>query len=132
MKKRRIIEQNIQNLGTEVDSIKTKQREEHQEVTENFNKIESTQQDMMNAINKLTNIVQKNQVETLRWTILDFANAIRNGRTYDIEAYNHILQIYDAYEQLLQKSGLENGRVNMAVKLIKDKYEIGMKQGFPR
>ena len=132
MKKRRIIEQNIQNLGTEMDSIKTKQREEHQEVTENFNKIESTQQDMINAINKLTNIVQKNQVETLRWTILDFANAIRNGRTYDIEAYNHILQIYDAYEQLLQKNGLENGRVNMAVKLIKDKYEIGMKQGFPR
>lgn len=131
MKKRRLIEQNIKNLSTEIDSIKTKQKEQHQEVTQNFNKIESTQQDMIDAIKKLTNAVEKNQIEDNRWTILDFANAVRNNRKYDIEAYNHILQIYDTYEQLLSKNGLENGRVDMAIKLIKDKYDIGQKQGFP-
>lgn len=131
MKKRRIMEQNIKNLSTEIDSIKTKQKEQHQEVTQNFNKIESAQQDMIDAIKKLTNAVEKNQIEDNRWTILDFANAVRNNRKYDIEAYNHILQIYDTYEQLLSKNGLENGRVDMAIKLIKDKYDIGQKQGFP-
>ena len=131
MKKRRLIEQNIKNLSTEIDSIKTKQKEQHQEVTQNFNKIESSQQDMIDAIKKLTNAVEKNQIEDNRWTILDFANAVRNNRKYDIEAYNHILQIYDTYEQLLSKNGLENGRVDMAIKLIKDKYDIGQKQGFP-
>jgi len=88
-------------------------------------------EDIKSCINKLFKINTKKDIGDMRWRILDFANALKNGRTYDSEVYNHILEIYDDYEKLLADNGLENGRADMAMRLIKEHYEKGMHDGFP-
>ena len=100
--------------------------------------MEDSQTQVMEAINKLQEQITKKEfedtkreIESIRWNILDFANAVRNGRKYDIEAYNHIIDVYSSYERLLQENGMENGRVTMAMKLVNEKYEVGMRDGFP-
>ena len=94
---------------------------------------------MMDAINKLSDNMEKKEkedaqrsIEQIRWTIIDFANAITNSkRTYSSEGYVHLLELYDSYRVLLKKYGLENGRVNMAMELIRERYETGLREGFP-
>jgi hypothetical protein len=54
-----------------------------------------------------------------------------NGRKYDGEAYSHILEIYDGYEELLKKKDMTNGKVTIAMNLVKERYELGMRNGFP-
>ena len=93
---------------------------------------------MMEVINKIQDAVNKKEIEdrdrtieNMRWTIIEFSNAIRLNRQYDSEAYNHILEIYDEYEEILRANNMENGRVTIAMDIIKEKYERGMRDGFP-
>lgn len=131
MKWKRSIDEDIKKLSQEIDAIKNQHEKDQKYTVEDFNEIKDFQQQVMKSLEKLNCSIEKNEIDALRWTILDFANAVRNNRKYDIEAYNHILEIYDVYETLLQKNGLQNGRVDMAISLIKQKFETGMRDGFP-
>lgn len=131
MKWKRSINEDIKKLSQEIDIMKTQHEKDQKHTIEGFNEIKNSQQQVIKSLEKLSCSIEKNEIDSLRWTILDFANAVRNNRKYDIQAYNHILEIYDAYETLLQKNGLQNGRVSMAISLIKEKFEIGMRDGFP-
>lgn len=138
MRSRRLMKENIACLKEEMDQMKAAQAESR-EARKQFNqRIEDSQTQVMEAINKLQEQITKKEIEdtkreieSIRWNILDFANAIRNGRKYDIEAYNHIVDVYSSYERLLQQNGMENGRVTMAMNLVNEKYELGMRDGFP-
>ena len=62
-----------------------------------------------------------NDIQSIRWDILDFSNQLRHGRR-DIESFEHIFQIYEQYEHLLEKYHMENGRVTRAMDYITKKY----------
>lgn len=138
MREKRQMKENITCLKDEMDQLKQSQAESR-EIREQFNqRMEDSQTQVMEAINNLAENLKrkemedtKREIESIRWNILDFANAIRNGRKYDIEAYNHIVDVYSSYERLLQENGMENGRVTMAMNLVNEKYELGMRDGFP-
>ena len=139
MRRHRQIEENITGLKGELDDVK-KDAEEARKTRLMFNqKMEESQKEMMDAINKLSDNMEKKEkedaqrsIEQIRWTIIDFANAITNSkRTYSSEGYVHLLELYDSYRVLLKKYGLENGRVNMAMELIRERYETGLREGFP-
>lgn len=89
------------------------------------------QQDLLNAVKEVKQEMLLDKIDNIRWTIIDFSNSLRSGRTYDLEAYNHIIDLDSKYEKMLLDNHMENGRVTMAMKLIKEKYETGMRDGFP-
>ena len=120
MRKRRLMEENIETLRNDLEEIR-KDRE-------NLNK---QLECLMDALKDVKHEILLEKIDNIRWTIIDFSNSIRNGRTYDLEAYNHIIEIDTNYEQILEKNGMENGRVTMAMGLIKERYEKGLRDGFP-
>lgn len=131
MREKRITKETIQTLCKDIDDLK-KYRKEDRKVSEEFNtRLMSLQDEITNSLHKLSKSIAKKDIDDMRWSILDFANGIRMGITYDMESYAHILDIYDEYENLLSENGMENGRVTMAMKLINEKYEVGMRDGFP-
>lgn len=131
MKKRKLMESNIDTLKQYTTTLKQNQLSQKKENEEYLQKLESSQQEIIKAIQNLNDAIEKNQIQDLRWTILDFSNAIMNGRKYDGEAYSHILEIYDEYEELLKKKNMTNGKVTIAMNLVKERYELGMRNGFP-
>lgn len=131
MKKKKLMEENIDSLKQDVTVLKQEQLQQRKKSEQCLQRVENSQQQMINAIHNLNNTIQKNEIEDLRWTILDFSNAVMNGRRYDGQAYSHILQIYDSYEEMLKKKDMTNGKVTIAMNLVKERYQLGMRNGFP-
>lgn len=131
MKKKKLMEENIDSLKQDVTVLKQEQLQQRKKSEQCLQRVEDSQKEMINAIHNLNNTIQKNEIEDLRWTILDFSNAVMNGRRYDGQAYSHILQIYDNYEEMLKKKDMTNGKVTIAMNLVKERYQLGMRNGFP-
>lgn len=131
MRERRQMQEDLTSLKTDIDEMKQARAQDAAKMDTYNNRISDVQDTLMAAIDKLSRAVARKDLEDMRWTILDFGNSIRNGRTYDQEAYAHIIEIHDEYEKLLKENNMENGRVTTAMKIINEKYEEGMRNGFP-
>lgn len=131
MRDKRIINDNINSLRKDIDDLMEYRREDRKHSEEFNNKLMSLQNEITNSLHKLSKTIAKKDIDDMRWSILDFSNGIRSGFSYDMESYAHIIDVYNEYEALLKENGMENGRVTMAMKLINEKYEIGMRNGFP-
>lgn len=53
--------------------------------------------------------IDENEIDRIRWEVLDFANSCRNGRRHTKEEFDHIISQNDKYHKLLEKYELENG-----------------------
>lgn len=124
MRERRLTQEKMESLGKDIDSLKQYREKDRQNDDEYHDK-------MMKLIEKLDRNLVKKSIEDMRWTILDFGNSIRDGRKYDLDAYNHIKDIHDEYEITLKENDMENGRVTLVMELINEKYATGLRDGFP-
>jgi len=66
--------------------------------------------------------VINNEIDRIRWEILDFANSCRNGRRHTKEEFDHILAQHKKYDKLLKSIGEENGQVAIAFEYIEKLY----------
>lgn len=79
--------------------------------------------EMIKRIEKLETNVDTNEMDRIRWEVLDFANSCRNGRRHTQDEFEHIITLVKKYEGLLEKCGKENGVFEMEYKYIVKLYE---------
>ena len=79
--------------------------------------------EMIKRIEKLEANVDTNEMDRIRWEVLDFANSCRNGRRHTQDEFEHIITLVKKYETLLEKLGKENGVFEMEYKYIVKLYE---------
>ena len=79
--------------------------------------------EMIKRIEKLEANVDTNEMDRIRWEVLDFANSCRNGRRHTQDEFEHIVTLVKKYEGLLEKLGKENGVFEMEYKYIVKLYE---------
>ena len=79
--------------------------------------------EMIKRIDKLEANVDTNEMDRIRWEVLDFANSCRNGRRHTQDEFEHIVTLVKKYEGLLEKLGKENGLFEMEYKYIVRLYE---------
>ena len=79
--------------------------------------------EMLKRIDKLEANVDTNEMDRIRWEVLDFANSCRNGRRHTQDEFEHIVTLVKKYEGLLEKLGKENGVFEMEYKYIVRLYE---------
>lgn len=53
--------------------------------------------------------IDENEMDRIRWEVLDFANACRNHIKHTKDEFQHIIAITEKYHKLLAKYGGENG-----------------------
>lgn len=63
--------------------------------------------------------VDKNEMNRMRYEVLDFANSCKNKRRHTKEEFDHIFELNDQYEKLLEKTGGTNGQFHEAFDFIK-------------
>lgn len=66
--------------------------------------------------------------DRIRYEVLDFANSCRNGRRHTRDEFQHIVDLNDKYEELLEKTGDRNGVFYEEYKYIKGLYHRCMEQ----
>ena len=79
--------------------------------------------EMLKRIDKLEANVDTNEMDRIRWEVLDFANSCRNGRRHTQDEFEHIITLVKKYEGLLEKCGRENGVFEMEYKYIVKLYD---------
>lgn len=53
--------------------------------------------------------IDENEMDRIRWEVLDFANACRNHVKHTKDEFHHIISLNEKYHKLLEKYGEENG-----------------------
>lgn len=71
--------------------------------------VENVRVELTEKIQEVSNSNDRNEMKRLRWEILDFANSCKNKRKHTQDEYRHIIEVHDDYEELLEKTGAENG-----------------------
>ena len=81
--------------------------------------------EMLKRITKLEQDVNTNEMDRIRWEVLDFANSCRNTRRHTKDEFEHIITLVKKYEGLLEKCGKENGVFELEYEYIKELYQKG-------
>ena len=81
--------------------------------------------EMIRRIDKLEQDVNTNEMDRIRWEVLDFANSCRNGRKHTKDEYEHIITLVKKYEGLLKTCGKENGVFELEYEYVKGLYQQG-------
>lgn len=79
--------------------------------------------DLIRAVNQVSESVDQNEIDRLRWEILDFSNSCQNGRRHTREEFDHIIRMHEKYESILTRRNESNGQVDMAFDYIKTLYQ---------
>lgn len=53
--------------------------------------------------------IDENEMDRIRWEVLDFANACRNHVRHTKDEFQHIIALNGKYHRLLEKYKMENG-----------------------
>ncbi len=132
----------VEKLGLETKWMKRK-REDHElliKTSQNLLELQNRHNDDMcksdrhdaeiqKDLKELKSLFLSKEIDDIRWEILDFSSAIVNKRKYNREAYNHIFRQYEKYEKVLKENNMENGLVEESIKVIKEIYHDGLKNG---
>lgn len=103
--------------------------EKHKTDTE---KINGEETEIKKEITKLTNMFLDKQIDDMRYEILDFASSLSSGRKHNRESFDHILRIYQKYEDILKENKMENGLVEESISFIKERYKSDLNNGSVR
>ena len=79
--------------------------------------------DLIGAVKTVSENVDQNEIDRLRWEILDFSNSCQNGRRHTREEFDHIIRMHEKYEAILKRRNESNGQVDMAYDYIKTLYQ---------
>lgn len=86
--------------------------------------------DISDSLGKLTDMFVDKNIEDMRWEILNFCSALTSGRKYNKESFNHVIQVHEKYEKILEENNMENGQVTASMEVIMDVYKEKLKNGF--
>ena len=75
-----------------------------------------------NKLDKIGDLVLNMRIESMRSQILDFGSSCR-VRTHSREQYLEVFELYDNYENLLKENGLTNGKVEITMEIIHDRFK---------
>ena len=93
------------DLKAEISAVKTE--------------IETTKESVQKIVNKVDN----NEIDRIRWEILDFANSCRNHKKHTKEEFDHVIALNQKYHRILDEREEENGQVDIAFEYIRKLYQ---------
>lgn len=96
---------------------------------------ETAREENRQYIRSLESKLDKNNADTLsllidskRNTIINFADlVIDENKPVTREQFHRIFKLYEEYEDIIEKNGLTNGEVDIAIRIIKESYEKHMR-----
>lgn len=128
------VNERLNALENELENVKTtfldNQETYHGQSIEIRNNLQANQENLSNQMTELKQLFINKEIDDMRWEMLDFASAIMNHRRCSKEQYDHVIDTYVKYEQILEENHMENGRVTSSMEFVNDKYKKLMSVGF--
>lgn len=77
-------------------------------------------------LDKISDLVLNIRIDNMRKTLLDFASTVGSGRKCTKEQFDEIFSTYQEYENILEKNGMTNGRVNISMEIVREQYKYNL------
>lgn len=74
-------------------------------------------------IDKLDEKIDMNEIDHIRWEILDFANSCRHDVRHTKDEFEHIINQHEKYVRILDERSLTNGLITLEYEYIEDIYK---------
>lgn len=129
---KKALEQRLSDMEQKIADFEQSQHDYHGQSITIRDKLEDNQKVLQDAIGELKMLLINKEIDDIRTTILDFSNAVMNGRNYNKEQYEHIIDLYDKYEKILEQNGMTNGRVTASMEFVLKNYQDSMDNGFKK
>lgn len=120
----------VMDLQKEIQQFKENRIHDREQSFDIQKQLTDSQTLLQNSVETLRKMLVNKEINDMRWEILDFSNAVMNGRIYNKEIYDHIFDTYTEYERVLEENGLENGKVDSSMQFVRNKYLELMEKGF--
>ena len=75
------------------------------------------------AMVEIRDVVDDNEIDRIRWEILDFSNSCRQGKKHTLDEFVHIIELNEKYHKILDRRELTNGRIDLEYSFIVKIYE---------
>lgn len=129
---KKALEKELSDMEQKIADFEQSQHNYHDQSINIRDKLEDNQKVLQDGINELKTLLINKEIDDIRTTILDFSNAVMNGRDYNKEQYEHIIDLYDKYEKILEQNGMTNGRVTASMEFVLKNYQDLMDNGFKK
>lgn len=129
---KKALEKKLSDMEQKIADFEQSQHNYHDQSINIRDKLEDNQKVLQDGINELKTLLINKEIDDIRTTILDFSNAVMNGRDYNKEQYEHIIDLYDKYEKILEQNGMTNGRVTASMEFVLKNYQDLMDNGFKK
>lgn len=129
---KKALEKKLSDMEQKIADFEQSQHNYHDQSISIRDKLEDNQKVLQDGINELKTLLINKEIDDIRTTILDFSNAVMNGRDYNKEQYEHIIDLYDKYEKILEQNGMTNGRVTASMEFVLKNYQDLMDNGFKK
>lgn len=102
-------------LNNNINNLKT-------ELKGDISEIKKEQQSQSNTIAELIKTSEKNEIDRIRWTIIEFARSIDNKQLHRRDEYLCIKDLNVRYHTLIKKYNLTNGMIDDEMEKINEHY----------
>ena len=75
-------------------------------------------------IDEVKSTIYTNEIDRIRYEVLDFANSCRNGRKHTKDEFEHIIDLNLKYKDLLTKTNAKNGVFDSEYAYIFEIYQM--------
>ena len=83
----------------------------------------SLNSDLKDEVDKLASKVDENEIDRIRWEILDFANSCRSGKKHTYDEFVHVIDLNKKYHKILKERGLTNGQIDLEYSYIEEIFK---------
>lgn len=129
---KKALEKKLSDMEQKIADFEQSQHNYHDQSINIRDDLRTNQKVLQDGINELKTLLINKEIDDIRTTILDFSNAVMNGRDYNKEQYEHIIDLYDKYEKILEQNGMTNGRVTASMEFVLKNYQDLMDNGFKK
>lgn len=130
------IKKENEEMKEEMDNtyhIKSKHYEEtlkwREETNNVIKELENVNKQLIETMNKLDEKIDEmyegqdeDEMRSLRWEILSFADMLKSGFKYSKQSFHHIIECDDRYHKIIEKRGFANGVIDEEMKYILEVY----------
>ncbi|MBQ3109862.1 MAG: hypothetical protein IJC69_01805 [Clostridia bacterium] len=81
------------------------------------------------SIREIEMMVDMNEIKRIRAEIFAFADSCKMGEKHTEEAFLHIIDIHEDYEELIEKYNMTNGRITLDYDYVMKVYQDCVKKG---
>ena len=88
-----------------------------------IDELSKKQDEQKKAIEDLQDTQDDNEIDRIRWEILDFANSCKQKKRHTLDEFDHIIELNEKYHRILKRRNLTNGKIDLEYNYIVQIYK---------